>query len=65
MAGEYLTGKYTGEAECRISNEAIKERLARRLQEHAAQADKITRLLDLLERNPDFEELLNLTRDVG
>ena len=64
MAGEYLTGKYS-EAECRISNEAIKERLARRLQEHAAQADKITRLLDLLERNPDFEELLNLTRDVG
>ena len=35
-----------------------------RLVEHEKQAQKCRDLLNLLERNPDFEHLLNLSREI-
>lgn len=54
--------KYDVDGACR--QETINDRLKRQLAQHGEQAQKIGRLLTLLERNPDFEELLNLTREV-
>lgn len=46
------------------SVETVQMRLKRRLQEYNAQARKIEQLLGLLERNPDFEKFLDLSRDI-
>lgn len=43
---------------------AIAERLALQRREHEAQIEKIDRTLELLSKNPDIEELLNLTRSL-
>lgn len=44
--------------------ETIDDRLSRQLTHHQERIEKITQLRELLKRNPDFQELLNLTREV-
>ena len=64
-----LGGELQAQAACgqamEIRRASLHERLKDRLANHVGQQKKIETLLGLLERNPDFEQLLNLMGDIG
>lgn len=45
--------------------EPLAVQLKRRIAMNAEASVKMQRMVDILEKNPDIEELLNLTREVG
>ena len=48
-----------------LTRETMEQQLERQLRMHKEQIEKIERIQELLKKNPEIEELLNLARSLG